>query len=197
MTFTTTIYKFKKTSKGKKNKIAFWAFVISLAIIIGMREGMIPENYLVALILMIIAIVTPTLIDVSSMFKKEKHRKRIIASLSLDKNGIQWNSQNILWDDIKKITITLFDYEGRFIGKGKWNYENNISNGLDNEISITLKNESEYQGNILMASKDQIAQARKVLWHVVKNNNLSYENAKGLINPKNYEEHQEIKKYCK
>ena len=67
----------------------------------------------------------------------------------------------------------------------------------ENEFYILTKNKKEFEGSIFINSNEDEIELNKVMWEVVKSNDFSYENAKGLINPGNYQEHQEIRDFLK
>lgn len=195
MKFTTRIYDFKKPKESLNNKIAYSAWGIALITLLGINQDILPSNFFTNTVIFICVFVPP-IIGFSAMFTKEEHKKKLIGILQINTEKIDWSGQEIIWDDIEDITISFFDYSGRFIYKGSGNYENNQSNGLDNKIKIILKDSSKYEGNILIESKQSAKDLKDVLWCVIKENKISVQNAKQMINPENYKECQEIKKYC-
>ena len=195
MKFTTTIYDFKKPKESQNNKIAYLIWGIVLIALFGINQKILPSNILINSIL-IICLFILAFIRMSTLFKNEEHTKKVIGVLEIEIEKLIWNERQIVWDDIEQIAISFFDYNGRFLYKGKGDYGNNQSNGLDNEIKIILKDSTKYKGNIFIESEQSIKDLREVLWSVIKKNKISIENAKKMINPGNYKEHQEIKKYC-
>lgn len=125
----------------------------------------------------------------------EEHTKKQIGSLEINPDQLIWNEHKITWNDIKEISISISDYEGMFIYKGKGDFGNNLSNGLDNKIKIKLYDSTNYESNFLLKSKDSIPELKSIIWEVLKKNNISLDNARNMINPANYKEHQEVKKY--
>lgn len=197
MHFKAEIYdEFKKPRLSTNNKVSYLGWGLALIIILGVYKGIIPDYSWVKMII-IICLFIPPIVGFFALISKEEHTKRRIGFIEINTEKLVWNGEEIRWHEIEEISITHFDYRGRFIYKGSGDFGNNLSNGLDNPVKIMLSDKRRYEGYVLLASKEKIHELKNVLWEVLKNNSISLENAKRMINPGNYEEHQELKRYCR
>lgn len=173
--------------------IVFIAVLIPLLATMAINQEIIPHlSYLNKLLG--ICLFIPLVVYILAIFRKEEHSKTQIGVLEIDTEKICWNNHQMSWDEIEEISISYSDYEGRLIKRFKGDFRNHRSNGLDNEISIKLKDSTNYSGNIFIESEEGLENLKNVLWAVVGENNISLNNAKKIINPRNYKEHQELKK---
>jgi hypothetical protein len=143
-----------------------------------------------------ISMLIPVLLKFYCFFNYETTNKKIIGSIEFNHIHINWNNKIIKWDDVDFISIIFSTYRGEFLYRSKWDFRNNLSLGIDNEINIKTKTGLEFSGSYLIDSKGKISELRKILFYIIKSNSISLENARRMISPENYQEHQELKKYC-
>ena len=193
LNFSTELYaNVTKPRFSKNEKIAYLCGAVALALLGGLHSEMIPENGFIIFILLICAF-TPSFINITGIFKEVELNSEHLGMINFTLDKIEWSKETILWTDIHEISMVYFDYRGRFLSSNS--LENDRSAGLDNKISILTKDGKEYSANMLMVSEAGCNFLKKVLIEVVKTNEISYKNAKRMINPGNYAEHQELKKY--
>ncbi|MCB9081884.1 MAG: hypothetical protein H6555_09260 [Lewinellaceae bacterium] len=195
MKFTTEIYEISRPKISLNNKIVHLSWGIILVVLLGLDKELLPDNSFVKLLLYI-SIIIPGIVGFYAFFAREEMTKKIVGTLEVELDKITWNGRPIKWDEMETISMVYFDYSERPIYTGYGDFGNSNSNGLDNIINITLKDSTAFEGNFLMKSKQSIQDLREVLWGVITENNISLRNARNIINPENYKEHQEIKKYC-
>lgn len=193
MNFSAELYiDVEKPKYSQNEKIAYLCTGIALLILIGLIYEIIPENGFIILILVACAII-PSIIDLGGFFKEEEISKKHIGMVDFALDKITWKKEKIIWSDIKDIAITFFDYKGKLLYDDSYN--NSRSAGLSNKIFILTKEGKEYSANVLLQSEMESEFFANVLMEIIKVNTISYKNAKQIINPGTYAEHQELKKH--
>jgi len=193
--FTTSIYQYEIEQGNTNIQKAMYLIPILIAFaLLGFAIGFLPDNS--AALLVVIGVFSYPVLRFIAFFSKVPHIKKHEGYIGINPESILWNQDSILWDNINKINIEYTDFNDRItVSKGDW-INNRMSPGLGNKIEITLTNSKEYKSNLYLESRESIQLLNKVLWEVVKQNNIPYENAKRMVYPKTYKEHQELKGYC-
>jgi hypothetical protein len=119
-----------------------------------------------------------------------------LGEISVDVEKILINGKLLKWNNIVDISMTLHDYKGNFVWKGKWNFSNNLSAGIRNEVVIKISEAEIIKGNLLFHSRENLEKMKLILWSAIESNNLPFRLGKQLINPKSYDEYQKLKKFC-
>lgn len=131
-------------------------------------------------------------------FETEKeHTKRDIGEIIFTPDNLIWNDEQLNWSEITVHKLHCKDYKGKQWKerlKSRGFLMHTKSSGLSNKIEFSYK-EQMYQANFLIESKKDSVYLKNLLWEILKNNRLAHEQAKRIINPANYKEHQKIKKY--
>lgn len=196
MNFKSILFDNAKTKVSIKNeivKVCFFNMIICTAL---MYFEIVKEDGII-LMFLILSMFIPMLLKISSLFTYESSNKKVIGNMELNLLNIDLNGIKILWEEINTISILYSTYKGQFLDKSRWDCSNHLSLGIDNEIYVKTKSGFELRGNYLIDSKSKINELKLLLWEVIKNNHISLENAKRMISPENYKEHQELKKYCR
>ncbi len=195
MKFSAQIFQyFNKPDLSTNEIVAYLNWIIILLALFGMYMDLLPENALVVGLICVCLFINGG-IKVFALFAEQEHTKRPAGIIEFELQQLTWNNRPIKWNDMQKISISTGDYRGRFTG-GVEGYKNRQSAGLDNFIRIELNDKEIFQASMLIESKDRSEALNALLWEIVKANNISYQNAKRMVGPKNYKEHQDLKKLC-
>lgn len=184
-------YKTKFWNLNMKVSMFVLAFALIVLLLRNFLEGKI-LNY-VGLTLFGLFILSQ-LVELKSFFSIYESKKGEKGNLEFNKNGIKWNGKKIDWNSIK-----VFEIEYNEINNNhKWDIgpKNNISDGL-NRIKIQTKNSQNFNGHYQLKSENEKHILTKLLRECVFTNQLKYELAKNIIQPKNYKEHQLLKQQIK
>jgi len=192
MEFTAKIYRFERPDTTINDKIVYFSWLIGFLAIIPYYFGIIVNGF--AIFLLILSLIVTAFMRAYSMVNIEEHNKESLGIVKFSTECLLWNKTRIEWNEIEEITVDYYDFEGKYINYGYNNYNNSQSSGLDNKLKVLTKNNKEFKGNMFLKFKSNSATLRDLLWKIIEENNISLSNAKRMINPINYKEHQDLKK---
>lgn len=196
MNFSAEIYHFKKPSTPIRDNIGFGIWGLILVLLFCFWLELLPSNGFFSFIIFLGLIVQVSM-KFTAFFGTEEHSKKRIGLLEVDSHRLKWNGTEIDWNEVEKILIEYYDFKDKRNYKGVNSFDNHLSSGLENKVEILLKNKTRFEGNLFIESAEKAQVIKDVLWEVVKANEISLENAKKMLHPSNYMEHQELKKFCK
>jgi hypothetical protein len=195
--FHTEIYNNVKRPKfSKLEKTGYPIFISVVLIILGDIVGLYSSNQKLDLFI-VIAFFAFIFSKLYCFFSEEEHEKELIGEIKIDNRAITWANQIIEWNKIDKIDFTYDDYKYKYINQYKGGLKKNRSAGINNELIVVTLNGERFSGNMFLSSQDEIDRLRIKLWEVIKANKLPIENARKIVKPKNNEENQKLKKYCR
>ncbi|HEX9150580.1 MAG TPA: hypothetical protein VF842_00760 [Flavobacterium sp.] len=96
-------------------------------------------------------------------------------------------------DEISKIEISNEDYYGKRIGSSKGNFNSNVSNGVDNKLSIVLKNGEKKIYYYELYNSSDLQKVRNELINYNLKDKLDFENLSYVLGEKNSSEIAEFK----
>lgn len=126
-------------------------------------------------------------VKLKSFFSKYESVKGKKGELAINEMGIVWNGEMIDWESIADISIQYNEIDN----KHNWDLspKNNVSDGL-NQIKLKTKSGLNLNGYYKLNNYDQMQMLKELLRKCIFKNQLSYDLAKKIIQPKSYEDHQ-------
>ena len=133
---------------------------------------------------------------ISNFFSYERKKGKFKGKLELEENSIRVNKVIYELEEISDILVNAFDYEGRFINATS-QFTRHLSNGLDNEIIIKLKNGTEVKCHFFQSKGHRIKNFRDMLISYHLNGKMSWLNLLNVLEIEKYKEIQEFKRTLK
>ena len=187
--FETTIY--KNVIEDTEN--SYWFL---LAVLVGMPSIILREHIVLSILLICVSVflIVKSLkiyFDFEILFFEDE------GVLEINSEMIKFNEVEISWVEVEKVKFELLDYNGKRIFRGKGDNRPPLSIGIKNAVFVTTKKGDVFEFNFKIHSKSEYKSLEEFLWYLVKTTPFSFDNAKNIVKPKNYQEFQELKKYCK
>jgi hypothetical protein len=182
--FNTTIY--TSVIEEKENNLFMSLYFITLLLVIVFK-------IYILLIILVICLIPIIILGIWAYFIFEKLFVEGEGNMKIKQDSIIFNETTIQWDNIKKIKIDLVDYEKKRIYRGKGDNRPRLSLGLKNKIYLETKDNEVFDYYFKIHSKDELKFLEQFFWTIVKSNPFTLENAKEIVKPKNYQEHQILK----
>ena len=188
------LYEEYKTKFWNLNmKVSMFAGVFALIVLVSINyfEAEIP--HFIGLIMFGLFILSQ-IVDLNSFFSKYETIKGQKGELAIDELGIVWKGKKIDWKSIVDINIQSNEIDN----KHKWDQspKNNVSDGL-NLIEIRTSKGQQLGGYYKLMNEYEVEKLKDLLKRCVFKNQLKYDIAKKIIQPKNYKEHQLLKQQIK
>ena len=193
MSIKADIYSTKKSTTSIEEKYPYTGWGLLGLLIILIQLEFIGENWFSGI--MIIALLVLIVIQTSTYFSTGKYQKELLGIIEFNENYIVWEEKKIEWQQLKQVNIQYKNYAGGINYQIIDEYDSSIATGYENKICITTEKGEKIKGEIFIQSKMMSENLHNLFWKVVKENKVSLKDAKHLIHPKNYKEHQELKKY--
>lgn len=173
----------------------FWNLNMRVSMFVGVFALIILVNisYITKEILQYVTLIMVGLfllsqfVKLKSFFSKYKSVKGKKGELAINEMGIVWNGEMIDWESIADISIQYNEIDN----KHNWDLspKNNVSDGL-NQIKLKTKSGLYLNGYYKLNNDDQMQMLKELLRKCIFKNQLSYDLAKKIIQPKSYEDHQ-------
>jgi hypothetical protein len=205
--FETIIFKnvIEKEDNGILTYISFLLFAIIFIGAIFESQWLLqsfeyfPELSFLKLLICFSSLITVLLVskEIRNFFIYQKLDFDESGTLKIDLKTIIFNDEVINWSEAKRIEFKTDDYYGKRIFRRCGDTRPRLSLGINNSVLLTTENNKIYAFNFQLASKDEYTFFKEFLWDLVKTSTFSLDNIKTIINPKNYKENQEVKKYAK
>jgi hypothetical protein len=181
-----------KSSGTTREIIEISSYILFMGLVVLQLYGFnIPEMYVFLALLGIFLI--NIWLRFSAIYRTIKYEYTFLGTIEITNLNVKWKDLIINWDNIDTIIIKDFDIKGALTT----NRNAARAAGLENEITIVTTDKENYHANFLIRDETHARFLKSVLWETIKCNTISFENAKNMLNPANYQEFQEIKKYCK
>lgn len=133
---------------------------------------------------------------VSTFFLHEHKNGKFKGKLKFGNNSIQINETEYLIEEISKISIHSHDIEGHFIWYSN-EFSRKLSNGLNNEIILKLKNGNEIKCHFLQTKRERIKYSKDCLINYHLKGIISWLHLLNILEMENYDEIQIFKKELK
>lgn len=188
----------KKVYKLTSEHFLSLSQVLLLLLLLGFSFEVIQQPNTVAYILSFLLFITPYLIGLYGSYEYEAIDFEKISYLKLDHQQIIVDDHEIPFQDIKKIELNINDWKGRKIDTGySYGRGPNLSQGVDNYITFTLKNEESKKLNIQLESKSHFLLLGRWIESMYKSKIIISEQFNSLrsygLKHLNYEEIQKFK----
>ena len=130
---------------------------------------------------------------IKSYFEYEILETQGEGDLKIDSDTICFNDTSINWQDVKVILFHRIDYEGRRITENKGRNQYRLSIGVGNTITVETHQGDKSEYHFKINSLDEFQFLENFVWDLVESKSFALDIAKGIVTPKNYQEHQKLK----
>jgi hypothetical protein len=166
-------------------------FLLAYILVFFLSFNYIPfERWQLGIFLLIFFMVILFFLNIRGFFSKYEHSKGQKKKLVLIETHVEWDGNKIEWKQVIDFNINYIEIEN----KQGWHSgpKNNVSDGF-NAIYIKSIDGQEFRGHYLLDSPQKEIIIKDLLLKSVFANQLDYNVAKKIVQPKNYKEHQELK----
>ena len=131
---------------------------------------------------------------ISTFFRYEREIGEYSGKLTFWEDKIQIGDKAYNLEQIKKIEfINAFDIKGMFVNS-MLEFSPHLSNGIDNEFSLILKNGESIKCNFLQTENEKIEFFNEIFIHYHKKGIISWLQLLEILNIQDYNKIQEFKK---
>jgi hypothetical protein len=130
---------------------------------------------------------------ISTFFLHEHENGKFIGKIKLDNNSIIINETSYLTEEISKISIHSFDVKGQFVGYA-FEFSRKLSNGLNNEITLKLRNGKEIKCHFLQTKRERMKYFKDCLINYHLKGKMSWLHLLSILELEDYDEIQKLKK---
>lgn len=131
---------------------------------------------------------------ISTFFRYEREIGEYSGKLTFWEDKIQIGDKTYYLEQIEKIEfINAYDIKGMFVNS-MLEFSPHLSNGIDNEFSLILKNGEQIKCNFLQTESEKIEFFNEIFIHYHKNGIISWLQLLEILNIQDYNKIQEFKK---
>ena len=125
---------------------------------------------------------------ISNFFRYQKENGNYSGKITFWVNKIQINDQEFELSEISKLNfIQAYDVKDKFINS-MLEFRPHLSNGLDNVLSLTLKNGEKIKRNFLQTESEQVQYYDEILIHYYQKGIMEWAHLLGVVNIPEYEQ---------
>jgi len=131
---------------------------------------------------------------ISTFFRYEREIGHYRGKFTFWEDRIQIDNNNYSLEEITKLDfIQAYDIRGMFVNS-MLEFSPHLSNGLDNEFVLILKNGERIKYNFLQTESEKLEHFNEILVHYYKNGIIGWLQLLNILNIQDYNKIQEFKK---
>jgi hypothetical protein len=132
-------------------------------------------------------------IIISNFFLHERENGKYSGKLTFLEDRIKVTNNEYILDQINKIEVSAYDIKGMFVNS-MLEFSPHLSNGLDNQFFLILKNGEKIKCNFLQTESEKIELFNEIFIHYHKKGIISWLQLLEILNIEDYDEIQKFKK---
>jgi hypothetical protein len=191
------IYKKREGFYWTNTMIVYSTLILSLIILYLKKEVFgFEKNFLDAIFVTtaIASLVYGLVMKLSGLARYEPLKGKLNELLKLELESVAIGSEVFFINDIKKIEINNFDYEGHFKYTSRGSFEANLSQGIGNSMIITLNSGEKKGCQFRQQYADDMCDAKSELINYYKKGKIHFLHLIDILKIADYDEIQEFKK---
>ncbi|UAM97814.1 hypothetical protein K8354_16210 [Polaribacter litorisediminis] len=130
---------------------------------------------------------------ISTFFRYEREIGKYSGKLTFWKDRIQIGNKEYKIEQINKIEFNAYDIKGTFVNS-MLEFSPHLSNGLNNQFSLILKNGEKIKCNFLQTESEKIEFFNEIFIYYYKKGIISWLKLLEILNIEDYNEIQKFKK---